>query len=193
MNVIGYGTVHSWYWQHFQALELCLEPKCCLTRNCRCVNMSCVWQRHVFRLRHLCSVCQHVVCDITAKLVSAFVLSWLDATSVILAGLPMTTTLASVQRVLNAAARTDQETVWLLPFRNYTGFQSLLGSSTNPCLPAHKTVVGHAPWYIVDLLSTDASCRNPSLLRVSTHGNFAVWWLRPKIGECAFSVAALRV
>jgi len=57
-----------------------------------------------YHLRRLCSVSQQLDRDVTTKLVSAFVLSRLDCCNAILTGLPAST-LAPLQRVLNAAAR----------------------------------------------------------------------------------------
>jgi len=57
-----------------------------------------------YHLRRLRSVSQQLGRDVTAKLVSAFVLSRLDCCNAVLTGLPAST-LAPLQRVLNAAAR----------------------------------------------------------------------------------------
>jgi len=57
-----------------------------------------------YHLRRLRSVSQQLGRDVTAKLVSAFVLSRFDCCNAVLTGLPAST-LAPLQRVLNAAAR----------------------------------------------------------------------------------------
>ena len=57
-----------------------------------------------YHLRRLHSVCRQLGHDVTARLVSAFVLSRLDYCNIVLAALP-TSTLVPLQRVLHAAAR----------------------------------------------------------------------------------------
>jgi hypothetical protein len=56
-------------------------------------------------LRRLCSVRQLLGRDITAVVVSAFILSLLDYCNAVLTGLPVTT-LRPLHRVMNAAVRT---------------------------------------------------------------------------------------
>jgi len=71
---------------------------------CRCVTTCLVLQGHAFfHLRRLRSLRRQLGQNVTARLVSALVLSRLDYCNVILVGLPQTT-LSLLQRVLNAAA-----------------------------------------------------------------------------------------
>jgi len=67
-------------------------------------HVSRVAQICFFHLRHLRSVRRQLGREVTARLVSALMLSRLDYCNAILSGLPMTT-LAPLQRVLNTAAR----------------------------------------------------------------------------------------
>ena len=67
-------------------------------------HVSRVAQICFFHLRRLCSVRRQLGRDVSARLVSALVLSRLDYCNAVLAGLPAAT-LAPLQRVLNAAAR----------------------------------------------------------------------------------------
>jgi len=123
-------------------------------------------------------------------------LSRLDYCNAVLAGLP-TTTLAPLQRVLNAAARVildmrpgDHANPDLLELHWYPVIARV---KYKLCLLAHKAVVGNAPRYIADLLKPAAEIPAQSALRVSTQEDFMVWQPRLKIAERAFSVAALRV
>jgi len=68
-------------------------------------HVSLVSQTCFFHLRRIRSVRRQLGRDVTAKLVTALVLSRLDHCNAVLAGLPATT-LAPLQRVLHAAART---------------------------------------------------------------------------------------
>ena len=108
-----------------------------------------------FHLRRLRSLRRQLGRDVTARLVSALVLSRLDYCNAILVGLPQTT-LSSLQRVLHAAARMvlnlrpcDHVTPALLelhwlPIAERIDFKL--------CLLVHKALVGHAPQYIADLI-----------------------------------------
>jgi len=68
-------------------------------------HVSRVSQTCFFHLRRIRSVRRQLGRDVTAKLVTALVLSRLDHFNAVLAGLPATT-LAPLQRILHAAART---------------------------------------------------------------------------------------
>ena len=68
---------------------------------------------HVSHVAQMCSYHLHPIyiplgCDVTARLVTALVLSRLDYCNAVLAGLPAST-LALFQRVLHAAARTVRD------------------------------------------------------------------------------------
>ena len=110
-----------------------------------------------------------------------------------LAGLPATT-LAPLQRVLHAAARLVnglsprdhvtsalKELHWL-PIAQRIEYKL--------CLLVHKSIVGHAPVYINNLLTAVADVPSRSALRDAMKGNFVVPRTHLKLGERAFSVAA---
>ena len=111
-----------------------------------------------FHLRRLRSLRRQLGRDVTARLVSALVLSRLDYCNAILVGLPQTT-LSSLQRVLHAAARMVLN---LRPCDHVTRLTpALLELHWLPiaeridfklCLLVHKALVGDAPQYIADLI-----------------------------------------
>jgi len=105
-------------------------------------------------------------------------------------------TLAPFQRVLHAAARTVldlkprnrvtpalQESHWL-PVAEKIQYKL--------CLLVHKSLLGHTPEYISDLLTSVANIAGRSTLRASSCGNLVVPRTRRRIGDRAFSVAAPR-
>ena len=105
-----------------------------------------------FHIRRLRSVRQQLGRQVTAQLVTALILSRLDYCNAVLAGLPAST-LAPLQRVLNAAARLvlemgpcDQVSAALhelhwLPIRKRIDYKL--------CLLAHNVRIGRAPKYNV--------------------------------------------
>ena len=130
----------------------------CLTLSCQCASTSPVSQTCFFHPRRIRSVRRQLGRDVTAKLVTALVLSRLDHCNAVLAGLPTlpATTLAPLQRVLHAAARTVldlklgdhvtpalRELHWL-PITERIQYKL--------CLLVHKMFAGHAPDYIASLL-----------------------------------------
>ena len=146
-----------------------------------------------YHLRRLRSVRRQLGRDVTARLVSAFVLSRLDYCNVVLAGLP-TSTLAPLQRVLHAAARL---VVDLRP-RDHVS-QALRELHWLPidkridyklCLLVHKASIGQAPTYIADMLTPVSSVQSLSTQRSATNGDYIVPRTHRKLGERAFSVAA---
>ena len=159
-------------------------------------HISKTTQTCFFHLRRLRQVRRLLGRDVTANLVSAFVLSRLDYGNALLAGLPYAT-IAPLQRVLNAAVRlvyglrprdhvsaAMMELHWL-PVEARIHFKL--------CLLAHHTVIGNAPTYITDLLQpvSSLSSRGP-VLRSATRSDFQVPRTRLKFGERAFSVAAAK-
>jgi hypothetical protein len=146
-----------------------------------------------FHLRRLRSVRQQLGRDVTIKLVVALVFSRLDYCNAVLAGLPAAT-LAPLQRVLHTAARLVnnlrpndhvsqalKELHWL-PIVQRIDYKL--------CLLVHKSIIGHAPTYINNLLTAVADVPSRSALRDAAKGNFVVPRTRIKLGERAFSVAA---
>jgi len=169
----------------------------CLTLSCQCTSTSRVCHRRAsfFHLRRIRSVRRQLGRDVTAKLITAFVLSRLDHCNAVLAGLPAMT-LVSLQRVLHAAARTvldlklgDHVTPTLrelhwLPITERIQYKL--------CLLVHKMFVGHAPDYIASLLTPASDIPSRSSLRSSCNCVLVVPRTSRKIGDRAFSVAAPR-
>jgi len=107
------------------------------------------WRRQ--RLR----VVQHLLgYDVTANLICAFVISWLDYSNTLLAGL-LNTTIEPLQRVINAAVRlvyglrsrdhvstTKIKSSYMAASRGWHTHQELL------CLLIQLTVIGQAATYI---------------------------------------------
>jgi len=58
------------------------------------------------------------------------------------------------------------------------------------CLLVHKSLLGHMPEYISDILTSVANIPDLSTLRTSSCGNLVVQRTRRWIGDRAFSVAA---
>ena len=113
---------------------------------------------------------------ILTRLVAALVLSHLDYSNAVLAGLPASS-LAPLQRVIHAAARVIfnlkrcncvtlalQEFHWLPVAERY---QYRLRSLV------HKTTLRHTPDYIADLLTLVVDIPGRSSLRESHHGNLS--------------------
>ena len=129
------------------------------------------------------------------KLVSAFILSRLDYCNCILAGLPKST-LATLQRVQNAAARlvlglrprdhiTDglRQLHWL-PIESRIQFKL--------CLQMHLAHTGRCPSYIRDILQPVASNSSRLGLRSASTAQYQTPVLRTVFGERAFSYAGPR-
>jgi len=139
--------------------------------GCRVVDA----QSCFYHLRILRSVRRQLGHDVTARLVSAFVLSRLDYCNVVLAGLP-TSTLAPLQRVLHAAARLVvdlhvrprdhisqalHELRWL-PIDKRIAYKL--------CLSVHKAPIGQAPTYIADMLTHLSSVQSLNTQRYTQRG-----------------------
>ena len=147
-------------------------------------------------LRRLRAVRRRLGQEITARLVSAFVLSRLDYCNALLAELPAST-LAPLQRVMHAAARLvcdlsprDHVTPALrslhwLPVKQRIEFKL--------CLLVHQTINGRAPAYLNDLIETTASVPGRASNRSASNNDLVTRRTRLKLGERAFSVAAPRI
>ena len=143
----------------------------------------------------LCSVRRQLSQDVTAKQVTALLLSCLDHCNAVLAGLPPTT-LDPPQRVLHAAASTvlhlnlgDHVTPALrklhwLPITERVQY--------NLYLLVHKVFVRHAPDYIARLLTPARDIHSRSSLRSSSNCDLVVPRTSWKIGDKAFSVTTPR-
>ena len=150
----------------------------------------------LFHLRRLRSLRHQLGRDVTARLVSALVLSRLDYCNAILVGLPQTT-LSSLQRVLYAAARMvlnlrpcDHVTPALLelhwlPIAERIDFKL--------CLLVHKALVGHASQYIADLIRPVADLPSRASLRTAHSSDLYVPRTCRRFGDRDFAVAAPRL
>ena len=131
--------------------------------------------------------------EVTAQLVSVFILSRLDYCNSVLAGLPRCTT-EPLQRVLNAAARlvlnlrlhehttpAQQQLHWLpIDYR----------ITYKLCLIMHLVHTSHAPQYLSDCVQTVAhSSRRPGL-RSSDTAAYVKPRCRTKFGFCYAGPAA---
>ena len=160
-----------------------------------CSHVSRVTQTCFHHLCRIRAVRRQLGRDVTARLVTALVLSRLDYCNAVLAGLPVST-LAPFQRVLHAAAHTvldhkprDRVThsgsprVALVTSRREDPIQTVLD---------HKSLLGHRPEYILGLLTPVADIPARSELRASSCGNLVIPRTCRRIGDRAFSVAAPR-
>ena len=158
-------------------------------------HISKTTQSCFYHLRKLRSVRHQLGRQVTAQLISAFVLSRLDYCNAVLAGLPATT-LAPLQTVIRAAARLVLE---LRPRDHVTPALRQLHwlpiaqrIDYKLCMLVHKISVGHAPKYLSDLLTANADVSSKSALRSYSNGNYIIPRTNLKLGERAFSVAAPR-
>ena len=111
-----------------------------------------------------------------------------------LANLPAST-LAPFQRVLHAAACTvlDLKRDLVTPaLRELHWLPVAERIQYKLCLLVHKSLLGHTPEYISDLLTSVANTAGRSILRASSCGNLVVPRTRRRSGDRAFSVAASR-
>ena len=133
-------------------------------------HVSRVSQTCFFYLRRICSVRRQLDRDVTAKLVTALVLSRLDHCNAVLAGLPATTHIAPLRlgcsstycsrlKVSDHVTPALRELHWLpITERLY-----------KLCLLVHKTCVGHAPDYIASMLTPASDIPSRSSLRSSSN------------------------
>ena len=149
-----------------------------------------------YHLRRLRAVRRRLGQEITARLVSAFVLSRLDYCNALLAGLPAST-LAPLQRVMHAAARLVCD---LLPRDHVTSaLRSLHWLPVKQriefklCLLVHQVINGRAPTYLKDLIEMTASVPGRASNRSAGNNDLVTRRTRLRLGERAFSVAAPRI
>ena len=147
---------------------------------------------HLRRLRALRGLLGQ---EVTARLVSAFVLSRLDYCNAVLTGLPAST-LAPLQRVMHAAARlvcdlkphdhisASIRALHWLPIKQRIEFKL--------CLLVHQTVNGRAPSYLQDLITPSVSVPRRATLRSASHHDLVLQSSHRKLGDRAFSVAGPR-
>ena len=134
-----------------------------------------------------------------AQLVSAFIISRLDYGNATLSGFPQST-LAPLQRVLNAAARL---VCYLRPREHVTS--ALIDLHWLPiaariefkiCVLAYKSLNSTAPAYISDMLmmlQPVSSLQRQTNLRSATNSELFVPRTRLRVGERAFSSSAPRL
>jgi hypothetical protein len=144
---------------------------------------------HLRRLRPLRGLLGQ---EITARLVSAFVLSRLDYCNAILIGLPAST-LAPLQRLMHAAVRlicdlkphdhisASMCALHWLPMKQIIDFKV--------CLLVHQTINGRAPSYLQDLIAPSVSVLRRATLRSASHHDLVLQSSHRKLGDHAFSVA----
>ncbi len=148
-----------------------------------------------YQLRRLRAVRRQLDQEITARLVTAFVLSRLDYCNAVLAELPAST-LAPLQRVMHAAARlvfdlkprdhvtSALQTLHWLPIKQRIEFKL--------CLLVHLAINGRAPAYLKDLITTAASVPGRASNRSASNNDLVRQSTRLKLGERAFSFAGRR-
>lgn len=148
-----------------------------------------------YQLRRLRAVRRQLGQEITARLVTAFVLSRLDYCNAVLAELPAST-LAPLQRVMHAAARlvfdlkprdhvtSALQTLHWLPIKQRIQFKL--------CLLVHLAINGRAPAYLKELIKTTASVPGRASNRSASNNDLVRQSARLKLGERAFSVAGPR-
>lgn len=147
-----------------------------------------------YQLRRLRQLRNLVGKDVTAQLVSAFILSRLDHCNSLLAGLSRSTILP-LQRVQNAAARLVLD---LRPHDHVTPALKLLHwlpvesrITYKLCMLMHKIYIGNASQYLADCVVSVASSsinRRPGLRSADT-AKYVECTTRTKFGERAFSHA----
>jgi hypothetical protein len=145
-----------------------------------------------YHLRRLRAVRRQLGHDVTARLVSAFVLSRLDYCNAVLAELPAST-LAPLQRVLHAAARlvfdlkprdhvtSALHTLHWLPIKYRITYKL--------CLLVHLALNGRAPTYIAGLLTQTTAVPGRVSLRSASHRDLVRTKTKLKFGERAFNVS----
>jgi len=149
-----------------------------------------------YHLRRLRAVRRQLGQVITARLVSAFVLSRLNYYNALLAELPAST-LAPLQRVMNASARLvcdlssrDHVTPALqslhwLPIKQRIQFKL--------CLLVHLTINGKAPIYLTEIITRTASIAGRTANRSAQNNDLVIQRTKLKFGQRAFSVAGPRI
>jgi len=160
-----------------------------LTMNQHISKMASVAFYHIRRLRKLRTI---LGAEITASLVSAFILSRLDYCNTVLTNLPVSTT-APLQRAQNAAARLikglrprDHVTSALrdlhwLPIRHRVTYKL--------CVLMHLVHIGSSPSYLSGLVTATANIPFRKRLRSADINRYEPLTTRLKFGERCFSHA----
>ena len=144
---------------------------------------------HLRRLRQMKRILDR---DMRQRLVSTFIISRIDYCNVALAGLPATS-LAPLQRVLNAAARFVAD---IGPFDHITStLQELHWLPINQrivhklCTLMHLSTYGVVPQYIRDVLTPTSALSRRADLRSAERMEYDVPFARTMMGMRGFSVA----
>ena len=145
-----------------------------------------------YHFRCLRSIRRNLGRDVTARLVSAFVISRLDYCNSVLAHLPAST-LAPLQRVLNAAARLVMD----LKPRDHVSpaLYELHWLSISErinfklCILVHHAINGRAPSYLTELVTSVVDIPGRATLRSAAKQDLFVPRTRLVSSERAFSVA----
>ena len=165
------------------------------TANCRCENiiskLSSIFFFHLRRLRKLCSLIDTAS---TQRLASAFILSRIDYYNTVLAGLP-TSTLAPLQRALNAAAR------FMAGATSRTHVSGIMKSlhwlpiayriRLKLCVVMHAVHNGTSPSYLTDTTIPISSLPGHLRLHSAMTTEYDIPRTRTMFGDRAFSVAGL--
>jgi len=148
-----------------------------------------------FHLRRLRSIRRQLGSDVAKRLVSAFVLSRIDYSNGLLAGLP-DVALEPLQRVQNAAARlilnlktSDHITPALFSLHWLPVKQRI---SYKICLLVYKCLNNQAPSYLTELFHPVSNIPSRSSLRSAATTDLDIPRTRLNFGERAFSVAGAR-
>ena len=157
-------------------------------------------RQHVslFHLRRIRSVRRQLGRDVTAKLVTALMLSRLDHCNTVLAGLPAMT-LAPLQTLLCIRRlKAPRPEPCPRPCHScFAGVALVDDHRENTvayklCLLVHNMFVGHAPDYIASLLTPASDILSRSSLRSSSNCDLVVRRTSRNISDRAFSVASPR-
>jgi len=149
-----------------------------------------------YHLRRLRAFRRQLGQEITARLVSAFVLSRLDYCNALLAELPAWT-LAPLQRVMNAAARLvcdlssrdhvmpALQSLHRLPIKQRIQFKL--------CLLVHLAINGKASTYLTEIITRTASIAGRAANRSAQNNDLVIQRTKLKFCQRAFSVAGPRM
>jgi len=140
-------------------------------------HVSRVAQTRFYHLHRIHAIRRQLGRDVTARLVTALVLSRLDYCNAVLADLPAST-LAPFQRVLHAPLWiSSRVSMWLQLFESCTGWQSLRGSSTScACwFTSHFwdtcRNISHTFWHWLPIFRVDLHCTPRCVATLSCHGH----------------------
>ena len=126
------------------------------------------------------------------RLVSAFVLSWLDYCNRVLAGLPAVT-LKPLQRVANAAVRLVAGLGWrdhITPaMRDLHWLPIVYRIRYKFCILMHAAANNKSPEYITEILVRNSSLQERAALQSFTLGGYVVPWSKTEFGKRAFCFA----